>query len=36
MEDLAEVITQHYQDLLETAEDTPDVEGLFDDDDEAE
>ena len=29
MEDLAELITQHYQDLLENA---PDVEGVFDDD----
>ena len=31
MEDLAELITQHYQDLLENSEDAPDVEGLFDD-----
>ena len=33
MEDLAELVTQHYQDLLETSEDAPDVEGLFDDED---
>ena len=32
MEDLAELITQHYQDLLENSEDAPDVEGLFDED----
>ena len=31
MEDLAELIALHYQDLLETADETPDVEGLFDD-----
>ena len=30
-EELAELITQHYQDLLENSEDAPDVEGLFDD-----
>ena len=33
IEDLAELITQHYQDLLEDAEETPEIEGLFDDDD---
>ena len=32
-EELAELITQHYQDLLENSEDAPDVEGLFDDED---
>ena len=32
MEDLAELITQHYQDLLEEEDERPDVEGLFDDD----
>ena len=32
MEDLAELISQHYQDLLENSEDAPDVEGLFDED----
>ena len=34
MEDLAELITQHYQDFLENSEDAPDVEGLFDDEEE--
>ena len=34
MEDVAELVTQHYQDLLENSEDAPDVEGLFDDEDE--
>ena len=34
MEDVAELITQHYQDLLENAEDEPDMEGMFDEEDE--
>ena len=36
MEDVAELVAQHYQDLLENpaAVDAPDVEGLFDDEDE--
>ena len=33
MEDFAELVTQHNKDLLETSEDAPDVEGLFDDED---
>ena len=33
MADLAELITQHYQDCIEDADPTPEVEGLFDDED---
>ena len=34
MEELAELITQHYQDILEDPEDVPDAEWLSDDEEE--